>query len=123
MRFSSFFTMPTSPSTRLVAMLVGLSFCATSVCAQDRTTEAGEAAISSEYIVCNLVFWSVVLPDLNGQRFVGTFGSWFAGLWLTTLCVRSHIGGLSSTLHVIWRKLSTTVLRPLWGQSKFAKCV
>jgi len=58
MRFSSFFTMRTSPSTRLVAMLVGLSFCATSVCAQDRTTEAGEAAISNPNEECTSYYYA-----------------------------------------------------------------
>lgn len=53
MRFQSLFTgpqmAPTSKTTTAAALVLGLSLCATGVSAQDRTTEAGEAAINGEY--------------------------------------------------------------------------
>jgi hypothetical protein len=49
MRFSSFFTPPSSTNTAPAAILLGFSLWASSVRAQDRTTEAGEAAITGVY--------------------------------------------------------------------------
>ena len=48
MRLSSFFTPSSSPTRGTAAILLGLSLSA-SVRAQDRTTEAGEAAITGMY--------------------------------------------------------------------------
>jgi hypothetical protein len=49
MRFSSFFTPSSSTNTGAAAILLGFSLWASSVHAQDRTTEAGEAAITGAY--------------------------------------------------------------------------
>jgi len=52
MRLSSFFTPSSSTNTRAAAILLGFSLWASSVRAQDRTTEAGEAAITNPNQEC-----------------------------------------------------------------------
>lgn len=66
MRFPSFFTPSSSSNTGATAFLFGLTLCA-SVRAQDRTTEAGEAAINDPNVECSYYNY----PPVSSQ--VGNF--------------------------------------------------
>jgi hypothetical protein len=66
MRLSSFFTSSSSPIQGTAAILLGLSLSA-SVRAQDRTTEAGEAAITDPTQECSYYSY----PPVNS--FAGNF--------------------------------------------------
>jgi len=60
MRFPSFFTPSSSTNTGAAAILLGFSLWASSVRAQDRTTEAGEAAITDPNQECTPYTYSPV---------------------------------------------------------------
>jgi len=69
MRFSSFFTIypPSRTSAAAAAFLLSISLCTSSVRAQDRTTEAGEAAINDPNVECSYYSY----PPVSSQ--VGNF--------------------------------------------------
>jgi hypothetical protein len=67
MRFSSFF-LPFSTRSSFsasAAAIFGLSLCATSVRAQDRTTEAGEAQITNPNVECAVYYYAPVATQLG----------------------------------------------------------